>query len=152
MYSRLRPRALSSINFDTCRYYSRSAANISPYNIPSTARNFQSSIQRHGQSALAESPSYEQSTAYVNTDGLVRSQQPVSPTPSTTMDPTSPIPAPTSPQSHAKDTITQANVVPLYYRIVKFDKEQYWQKIGRWKDVTQQQFLSHRWNVSCTLS
>lgn len=151
MYSRLRPRALSSINFGACRYYSRSAANISPYKIPSTARNFQSSVQRHGQSALAESPSYEQSPAYVNADDLVRSQQSVSPTPSTTMDPAGPIPAPISPQSDAQQIIIQEKAVPLYDRKSKFDKEQYWQKIDRWKDVTQEQFLSHRWNVSCTL-
>jgi hypothetical protein len=67
------------------------------------------------------------------------------------MDPAGPIPAPISPQSDAQQTIIQEKAVPLYDRKSKFDKEQYWQKIDRWKDVTQEQFLSHRWNVSCTL-
>lgn len=37
---------------------------------------------------------------------------------------------------------------PVYHRGTKFDRLPYWQKIGRWKDVSEQQFLSYRWNVS----
>jgi len=44
----------------------------------------------------------------------------------------------------AIDTAT----VPAYHRGSKYDRVPYWQKIGRWKDITEKQFLSYRWGVS----
>jgi hypothetical protein len=42
---------------------------------------------------------------------------------------------------------TKFAAVPAYFRGVKFDRVPYWQKIGRWKDITEKQFLSYRWGV-----
>jgi lysine 2,3-aminomutase len=42
---------------------------------------------------------------------------------------------------------TKFPAVPAYFRGVKFDPVPYWQKIGRWKDTTEKQFLSYRWGV-----
>jgi hypothetical protein len=42
---------------------------------------------------------------------------------------------------------TKLPAVPAYFRGVKFDPVPYWQKIGRWKDTTEKQFLSYRWGV-----
>lgn len=44
------------------------------------------------------------------------------------------------------ETVTSAS--PAYFRGSKFDRAPYWQKIGRWKDVSEKEFLSYRWNVS----
>jgi hypothetical protein len=38
--------------------------------------------------------------------------------------------------------------VPAYFRGSGFDRVPYWQQIGRWQDVTENQFLSYRWGVS----
>lgn len=38
--------------------------------------------------------------------------------------------------------------IPAYFHSSKFDRVPYWQKIGRWKDVGENDFLSYRWNVS----
>jgi lysine 2,3-aminomutase len=40
--------------------------------------------------------------------------------------------------------------VPAYFRGAKFDPVPYWQKIERWKDISEKQFLSYRWGVSQT--
>lgn len=37
---------------------------------------------------------------------------------------------------------------PLYFRGQKFDREPYWQKIPRWKDVSENDFLTYSWQVS----
>jgi lysine 2,3-aminomutase len=41
--------------------------------------------------------------------------------------------------------------IPAYFRGTKFDRVPYWQKIGRWKDITEENFLSYRWSVSTLL-
>jgi lysine 2,3-aminomutase len=38
--------------------------------------------------------------------------------------------------------------IPAYHRGSKFERIPYWQKIGRWSDITEKQFLSYRWGVS----
>lgn len=43
---------------------------------------------------------------------------------------------------------TKFAAVPAYFRDVKFDPVPYWQKIGRWKDITEKQFLSYRWGTA----
>jgi hypothetical protein len=47
----------------------------------------------------------------------------------------------------SEPAIDTANV-PAYHRDSKYDRAPYWQKIGRWKDITEKQFLSYRWGVS----
>lgn len=37
--------------------------------------------------------------------------------------------------------------VPAYFRGSKFDRVPYWQKIERWKDISEKQFLSYSWGV-----
>jgi hypothetical protein len=120
-----------------------STARFSPFKVADAARTFQSFVQRQGQSALAEAPSYEHAPVFETSEELTRSQFPTTEAPSAQ-------PATTSKALNPDvyKIATQKNVVPLYYRGSKFDKEPYWQKIDRWKDVTQEQFLSHRWNVS----
>lgn len=46
------------------------------------------------------------------------------------------------------DCVRELPSVPAYHRGSKFDRVPYWQQIGRWKDVTENQFLSYRWSVS----
>jgi hypothetical protein len=45
------------------------------------------------------------------------------------------------------ESVTQDPVLPLYHRGSKFDREPYWQKISRWKDVAEKEFLTHSWQV-----
>lgn len=140
------------------RYNNRGAAKFSAFKVASAPRNFQTFAQRQGQAGLAESPRYdEQALEYGDTEELSRSQSPAPQAPST---PTS-HPSGFTPTPHVatktleavpRETTTQEKFVPLYYQGSKFDKEPYWQKIGRWKEVTEEQFLSHRWNVSPTSS
>lgn len=159
MYSHLRQGAFGSIfNLGARRYNNRGPTKFSPFKAPSSPRNFQSFVQRQGQAGLAEYSRYhEQALEYENTEELTRSQSPVYQVQSTTSSYPSPftsIPdvASKTPKSAIGETTAQEKVVPLYYQGSKFDKEPYWQKIGRWKDVTEEQFLSHRWNVSPTSS
>ncbi|KAE8449221.1 hypothetical protein EG329_008388 [Mollisiaceae sp. DMI_Dod_QoI] len=49
-------------------------------------------------------------------------------------------------EDSAQTTSTSAN--PAYYHGSKFDRVPYWQKIGRWKDVGEKEFLSYRWNTA----
>lgn len=44
------------------------------------------------------------------------------------------------------EIITSAS--PAYFRGSKFDRVPYWQKIGRWKDIGEKEFLSYRWNTA----
>lgn len=46
------------------------------------------------------------------------------------------------------DTTSQNLATPLYFRGSSFDRFPYWQKIGRWKHVTEKEFLTHSWQVS----
>lgn len=50
--------------------------------------------------------------------------------------------------AYAHSSIPQNPVVELNHRNTNLDREPYWQRIGRWKDVTEKEFLSHRWQVS----
>ena len=38
--------------------------------------------------------------------------------------------------------------IPLYHCGSKFDRLPYWQKIPRWNDVSEKQFLNYSWGVS----
>lgn len=42
--------------------------------------------------------------------------------------------------------------IPLYHCSSKFDRLPYWQKIPRWKDVSEKQFLNYSWGVSEVLA
>ncbi|EKD16268.1 uncharacterized protein L3040_009498 [Drepanopeziza brunnea f. sp. 'multigermtubi'] len=42
----------------------------------------------------------------------------------------------------------EARTVPVYHHGSKFERIPYWQKIRRWEDVTEEQFLSYRWNIA----
>jgi hypothetical protein len=153
MYSHLRQKVFSSkLNFGTRRHGNR--AKFSPFKLVSAPRNFQSFVQRQGQEALAASPRYEPALEYENVEEFTRSQSPApqAPTSSSHSSAFTASPDLTSnvPELDVSEAATLKTTVPLYYRHSKFDKEPYWRKIGRWKDVTQEQFLSHRWNVSST--
>lgn len=56
----------------------------------------------------------------------------------------------------SRPIIATETVNSLYHQGESFDRIPYWQKIRRWKDVTEKQFLSYEWNVSrlffCQLS
>lgn len=138
MYSNLSRGALRSHVNSNARQYS-------PFNVTSAIRSFHAFTQCQGQPALAESRSYERVPAFETSEELTRSQFPSPQNRFTSMPPLSTSKV-LEPQDH--EMRTQEEIVPLYYRGSKFDREPYWQKIGRWKDVTEEQFLSHRWNVS----
>ena len=59
------------------------------------------------------------------------------------------------PKSVADATSPQPSIdlatVPAYHRGSKFGRVPYWHKIGRWKDISEKQFLSYRWGVSQTI-
>jgi hypothetical protein len=146
MYSLLKQGAFgSTINLAARRFNNLEANKFSAFKVASAPRNFQTISQRQGQTGLAESPRYD----------VTQSQTPI---PQARNTPTSHLSgfSPTrhlaadTPEMVVRETTIQGKVVPLYYQGSKFDKEPYWQKIGRWKEVTQEQFLSHRWNVSPT--
>jgi hypothetical protein len=52
-----------------------------------------------------------------------------------------------TPAKIVEQLATQEPAIPLYHRGTKFDREPYWQKIGRWKEVTEKEFLTHSWQV-----
>lgn len=57
----------------------------------------------------------------------------------------------TEAQQHSELNSTadvEAVATPAYHIGSKFNRTPYWQKIGRWKDIPEDQFLSYRWNVS----
>lgn len=59
-------------------------------------------------------------------------------------------PAPEAPQNmrgNDSQVSLAAVTVPAYHRGSKFERNPYWQRIGRWKGVTETKFLSHQWNV-----
>ena len=158
MYSHLRQGAFGSIvNLSARRFDHRGSVKFSPFKVASARRNFQSFALRQGQAGLAESPRYdEQNLEYESAEELPSSQPSDPQAPGTSSSShhsaftsTSDVASQAS-KSASCEINTQEMTVPLYYRDSKFHKEPYWQKIGRWKDVTQEQFLSHRWNVSPT--
>jgi hypothetical protein len=161
MYSQLRQGAFGSIvNLSARRFDHRGSVKFSPFKVASARRNFQYFAHRQGQAGLAESPRSprydEQNLEYESAEELHRSQPSDPQAPGTSFSShhsaftsTAEVTSQAS-ESASCETTTQEMIVPLYYRDSKFDKEPYWQKIGRWKDVTQEQFLSHRWNVSPT--
>lgn len=57
-------------------------------------------------------------------------------------------PEPEYPPETIRHDLPTPAAVPAYHRGSKFDRVPYWQKIPRWKDVTEKDFLSHRWGVS----
>ena len=48
----------------------------------------------------------------------------------------------------ADSVIGNSSALPAYHRGSLFDRAPYWQKIARWKDVSEAQFLKYRWSVS----
>lgn len=141
------------LNLGARRRNNRGATKVSALKLASASRSFQSAVQRQWQSALAESPAYDQDQVYENADELTRLESPAQafgPTSSSRIPSSTPLPDVSSNVSGlvGHESAAKEKVIPLYYRDSKFDKEPYWQKIGRWKDATQEEFLSHRWNVS----
>lgn len=51
-------------------------------------------------------------------------------------------------ETTSSESAIDTTTVPAYHRGSKYDRVPYWQKIGRWKDITEKQFLSYRWGVS----
>jgi len=48
---------------------------------------------------------------------------------------------------HTQYEASQSTALPIYHRGALFDREPYWQKIARWSDVSEKEFLSYRWQV-----
>jgi len=46
------------------------------------------------------------------------------------------------------ESLVDPATIPAYHRGSKFERVPYWQKIRRWKSITENQFLSYRWGVS----
>jgi len=51
-------------------------------------------------------------------------------------------------ETSAIEPVIDTSNVPAYQHGSKFDRVPYWQNIGRWKNVTEEKFLSYRWGVS----
>jgi hypothetical protein len=51
-------------------------------------------------------------------------------------------------ENTSTEAVVEPMAVPAYFRDSKFDRVPYWQKIGRWKGITEKQFLSYSWGVS----
>jgi hypothetical protein len=134
-------RVISSIKGGMHANPSRNSSKLFPIKSFHRAITSRSGIQRRGQASLAEVPNYEHGEVFSTPEDIKQAQFPL---PSTDH-PSDLAQNPLDP--HVKQTSMESEVAPLYYRDTKFDKEPYWQKIGRWKDITQEQFLSHRWNV-----
>ncbi|PSS22823.1 hypothetical protein M430DRAFT_135122 [Amorphotheca resinae ATCC 22711] len=49
---------------------------------------------------------------------------------------------------HTQYEASQSTALPIYHRGALFDREPYWQKIARWSDVSEKEFLSYRWQIS----
>jgi lysine 2,3-aminomutase len=47
-----------------------------------------------------------------------------------------------------ENTETAISASPAYFRGSKFDRVPYWQKICRWRDVGEKEFLSYHWNTA----
>ena len=148
MYSHFRQGALRLIaNLSTHRFDHLSAAKFLAVKLAVAPRNFNSIVQSQGQAGVREPPSDDgQILRYGEAEELIQRQSLVPGAGASSLPPyaftsISEV-APTAPEA------ARQRGVPLYHRDSKFDKEPYWQKIGRWKDVPEEQFLSHRWNVS----
>jgi hypothetical protein len=118
----------------------------SPVQLVAPVRSFQSTGQNQGQAALAEALPYDGIFEQRFVEKVSAISNP-SPSPSSVSQ-TTVSQNPFLGASNPKDQATQASSTPTYYRGTLFEREAYWQKIPRWKDVSETQFLSHRWQVS----
>jgi hypothetical protein len=154
MYSYMRRRGFSSLVTFGARRYGNYNTNASPSEATFAIRQFHSIAQLQGQ-ALAEFPRHDQARQYESTGEFTSFQSAAHQAPGVSSSRPSALDymhdANSMPlRSISRETVEQGKAVPLYFRGSLFDKEPYWQKIGRWKDVPEEQFLSHRWNVSPT--
>ena len=106
----------------------------------------------HDQSAVAEAHSTDSRfdrSAFQDVPASVTAAQP---NPVAQQSTSGDLVAPKTPaqtfEKTAEQPIAQEYAIPLHYRGKKFDREPYWQKIARWKDVSEKEFLTHRWQVS----
>lgn len=53
-----------------------------------------------------------------------------------------------SPEDLEPDFKVDTSPIPAYSRGLKFDRVPYWQKIGRWQNVSEEQFLSYQWGTA----
>lgn len=133
------------------------AINLTTCVFPKTQSSlFRSAAQQQVQAGLSPAPEPEYIPAHIVQDLLETvSHQTVAPKPFVqdldgTMKHSGASTAQEVPVPVAETTTgptTKFAAVPAYFRGVKFDPVPYWQKIGRWKDITEKQFLSYRWGV-----
>lgn len=123
MYTRL----IRSVGGSEIRHAARSDAahrvigGHSPNVSINHTRSIKSTTQNKGQAALAEAPRSEEPSKPV-------AQRPGIPRMTPLVD----------------QTAQKVASKPQHRR---FERELYWQKIPRWKDVTEKEFLSYRWQV-----
>ncbi len=133
-----------------------------PASVPGQARSFKSAANRRGHAGLAQVPIPERpmygdipSQALPNIDPCAPLRP--SPSPHQTRQDYEQVVQPTNqtPAFNVEEILElnaqtggEAVATPVYHRGSKFDRIPYWQKIGRWKDILENQFLSYRWNVS----
>lgn len=141
----------------------RSTTKLTGCAFPATQTSFfRSATQQQGQAGLARAPEPEYIPEHIIQD-LPRSvtrppffsetsfqdvQDSVKKDSAATLqDTTNPVT-----QTTSTEPVLDTTTVPAYHRGSKFDRVPYWQKIGRWKDITAEKFLSYRWGVSQTYS
>jgi hypothetical protein len=157
MYARLvRSASGLAVRSNTRGYATRRVINKTPSApLPTPARQFQSIGQIQGQQALAQaSRSYEE---LIRVSDIRTSRSPtLQHLPNSTEAFISEHHDSQTRLEHDQITTTDADsealpqnvVTPLYFRGSKFAREPYWQKIGRWQNVTEKEFLTHSWQES----
>ena len=112
-------------------------------------RSFRSAGKQQGQPALAEKPThieflpdapqFPESTDNLVEKNIIHSHA----SPARTLEREIREP-------HGNDATLEmpSPTVPLYHRSSKFERVPYWQKIPRWSDVSEEQFLTYSWGVS----
>ncbi len=135
----------------------RSTAHWSPHSLSwFQARELQSAVKLQGQAGLAQAPEPDQVPGNFLLDNLPDSTHKTEPGQvvsrpkaedhnSKARTSSLPVVGSDTPLTPQHDF----NPVPVleYHRGAKFDRVPYWRKISRWKDVTENEFLSYEWSV-----
>jgi hypothetical protein len=158
MYSRLfRSASGFAIRPNTRAYATRRVINRSQSApLPPSARQFQSIGQLQGQPALAQASDYYEE---LNEGGDIQATLSTPTLPHLPKSTEAPISEHHDSETRLEDgqftatsmdgeALAKKAATPLYFQGSKFVREPYWQKIGRWQNVTEKEFLTHSWQVS----
>ena len=153
MYPRLvRPVSCSAIKYGSWSYATRRVINVTPSVPTPLSRSFQSVGNLQDQSAVAEARPTHLRFDRRSFQNVLASVTKAQPDPVAQQSSSSDLVA-SATSAHAfektaEQSIATEHVIPLHHRGTKFDREPYWQKIPRWKDVSEKQFLTYSWQVS----